>query len=369
MESYTVNDDLQRFSQRYTAFARSRWDPSCAAHDQQGKSNDEILATGRPGYGREDLSLQTGAWAVARSRPGASPESDPDYVETAKGKVGDRYQPGDLWTFTQQVKQAARLYGASLVGIARVNPLWLYACNEKEEPVDLPEGVDTAVVVAVEMDYDRICTSPSMVAGAATGNGYSRMAFTGTCVARYLTELGWRAVSSGNDTALSIPLAIDAGLGELGRNGLLITPLYGPRVRLCKVFTDAPLVPDRPISFGVREFCEACLKCATTCPSRSIPEDGLTERGPTPSNNPGARKWYVNPETCLVFWRRNGVSCANCIRSCPFNKSPGWLHDRARAFIRLRSRPVDRLLVFLDDLCGYGTARAARKAVSRLTPA
>ena len=204
-------------------------------------------------------------------------------------------------------------------------------------------------------------TSPSVISAAATGNGYSRMAFTAGCVTRYLTELGWRALPSGNDTGLSIPLAIDAGLGELGRNGLLIAPLYGPRVRLCKVFTDAPLVPDEPISFGVKAFCEVCMKCAEGCPSRSIAQGEMTLSGPTPSNNPGLSKWYTNPDTCLAFWRANGTSCANCIRSCPFNKPAGRIHDFARLLVRARSDPINRALVRMDDFCGYGSREDAEE--------
>ena len=70
-------------------------------------------------------------------------------------------------------------------------------------------------------------------------------------LAEFIRILGYKAIPMGNDTSLSIPLAIDAGLGELGRHGLLITPEYGPCVRLCKVFTDLPLEPDKPIQFGV----------------------------------------------------------------------------------------------------------------------
>ena len=53
---------------------------------------------------------------------------------------------------------------------------------------------------------------------------------------------------------ITIPMAVDAGLGELGRNGLLLTEKYGPRVRLCKVFTDLPLEPDEPIDLGPSIF-------------------------------------------------------------------------------------------------------------------
>ena len=365
VKPYAITEALRRFSQRNTAFARSRWDPSCAAYGVEEKSS-EPHATRRSGYSPADAALQTGAWAVARSDMGASsaPPADSGFMDASEDTAP--FASGDLQGFTDRVKQAARLYGADLVGVTRVDPLWVYASDAQEQPIELPDGVDTAVVMAVTMDYERICASPSMVAGAATGNGYSRMAFVTACLARYLTELGWQTIPSGNDTGLSVPLAIDAGLGQAGRNGLLITRLHGPRVRLCKVFTDAPLAPDTPVSFGVEEFCDVCMKCADTCPSRSISREEMTTDGPTPSNNPGARKWYVNPDTCLAFWRHNGTSCSNCIRSCPFNKEPGWFHDLARALIRLRSGWLDRLLVFLDDLCGYGTNRAARKAVQKL---
>jgi len=62
----------------------------------------------------------------------------------------------------------------------------------------------------------------------------------------------------------------------LGRNGLLITPQYGPRVRISKVLTDLPLVPDEPIEFGVTEYCEKCKRCAKYCPGQAI----LRGKGP-----------------------------------------------------------------------------------------
>ena len=87
--------------------------------------------------------------------------------------------------------------------------------------------------------------------------------------------LGPHAVAQHNrhyDT-LMVPLAIDAGLGELGRQGYLIAPKYGARVRIFATLTDMELIPDRPISIGAEEFCSKCKKCAEACPSRSIPSN------------------------------------------------------------------------------------------------
>jgi hypothetical protein len=57
-----------------------------------------------------------------------------------------------------------------------------------------------------------------------------------------------------------VPFAIEAGIGELSRLNKLVTPEFGPAVRLCKVFTDLPMACDTPIDFGL-EFCKKCKKC------------------------------------------------------------------------------------------------------------
>ena len=346
-----------------TAFSRVRWDPTCLGYGEtRRKRPGEIISKGRPGYARVDYALHTASWTVAATMKKLAYSWE--RIEGARGLSEGlthlpRYEPHDTAQFTRQVKKAAKLYGASTAGICKLDRRWLYSENDSDEPVDLPSGVDTAIVIGLEMDWNGVMTSPSITSSAATGNGYSRMAFTAVCLAEFLRDLGWQALPCGNDTALSIPLAIDAGLGELGRNGLLITPKFGPRLRLCKVLTDAPLVPDRPIDFGVRKFCEVCLKCAQTCPSGAISRGEQTFEGPCPSNNSGVLKWYTHAEKCLHFWNRNGGSCLNCIRSCPFNKPLGWIHDAARKAIRGNIGRADAALVKIDDLMQYGFQRDA----------
>ena len=179
------------------------------------------------------------------------------------------------------------------------------------------------------------------------------MAFTAGLLAHYIRGLGYKAIACGNDTACSIPIAIDAGLGELARNGLLITPTFGPRVRLAKVITDLPLFPDRPIEFGVWEFCLKCEKCADKCPSKSIAFGKPTDKQNNISNREGILRWPINAETCLAFWAKNGTDCANCIRTCPFNKPAGRLHDLVRWGISKTPR-LNNLFLWGDDFFGYG---------------
>jgi reductive dehalogenase len=232
-----------------------------------------------------------------------------------------RYEFKDSSEATSQLKRTARFYGASLVGMTELNNHWLYANKRFDlETLELHESAKYAVVMAIEMDEEAISKSPSCPAAAATGICYSKMAFVASSMAEFIRNLGYIAIPAGNDTALSIPLAIDAGLGQLGRNGLLITPEYGPRVRLCKVFTDLPLVPDKPIDFGVTNFCKGCAKCADACEVDAISKDPEPRWEPAcKSNNTGALKWYVDSEKCYEFWCENGTDCSTCISVCPYN--------------------------------------------------
>jgi reductive dehalogenase len=202
------------------------------------------------------------------------------------------------------------------------------------------------------MDYQGIQLSPTTLEGGITGFGYSMMAVVANLLATFIRGLGYRAIPCGNDTALSVPLAMAAGLGETGRLGILITEKFGPRVRLCKIFTDLPLSCDTYRPFGVKAFCEKCKKCATYCPGQAITDGEMTGEGHNISNQSGTLKWYVNAEKCFAFWAKNRSDCANCIRVCPFNKPKGIIHDMTRGIIR-RTTLFNRFLLWMDDLFGY----------------
>ncbi len=224
----------------------------------------------------------------------------------------------------------------------------------------IPENYKYCIVIGIEMDYESITHSPAHPASMATGIGYSKMAFVAGLLSKFIRGMGFNAIPSGNDTGLSIPMAIDAGLGEIARNGLLITPKFGPRLRLAKVYTDLPLLPDQPIEFGVKEFCMICEKCARKCPSKSIDLGPPSPKPHNISNRDGVNTWHINAETCLTFWAENGTDCANCIRVCPFNKPPGMLHDMVRWGIN-KARRLNFLYLWGDDFMGYGRRESARK--------
>jgi len=287
------------------------------------------------------------------------------------GNIGLPWTPekvpvDDPTKMTEIVQETALFLGASLVGVTELNRNWVYKpgwhrYEHREIDLDgsLLPTIRYAVVMAVETNYDFVRHAPTAKASAAAGLGYSKMAFLSPSLAKFIASLGYRAIACGNDTALSVPLAVDAGLGQLGRFGAIITPEFGPRVRLCKVLTDLPLQTTGPIDFGVTEFCSNCEKCAEYCPSQAILYGKRTHKARTPSTNPGLLKWPFDGEKCFRFWYRNGaktekgmyhIDCYQCINVCPFNKKPGMGHNLVRWLVRRKSVWLDKALKLGDDL-------------------
>jgi reductive dehalogenase len=244
----------------------------------------------------------------------------------------------DREKLTGLVKSTAELYGADLVGVTGLDEKWVYSHDlfkpflladtdkpqETEDAFVIPKSMNTAIVLAVAMNTELIEKSPKVAGGTAVNLGYSRMGILAVSLAEFIRSMGYLAIPCMNDTALSVPLAIDAGLGELGRHGLLITPEFGSNVRLCKVLTNMPLLHDQPIDMGITEFCAQCLLCAQHCPANAITSGKASFEGVCQNNNPGIRKWHVKSSDCLHFWQQNGVDCANCIAVCPFTYGFHW---------------------------------------------
>ncbi|UCF91374.1 MAG: reductive dehalogenase [Desulfobacterales bacterium] len=353
-----------RFDQKQEMFKRASWDEKI--RPLAARFYREVDYREDDGYRKIDYALRNASWnlewgaALGNSRSNSGlyawegvPAKIQHFVETG-GPVTQT--PAAM---SRAIKAAAGFFGADLVGICRLHPNWVYSheynlITGEHYPLEVPAGCDRAVVMAVAMDYEAMRSAPTGVGGGATGLGYSQMAFVANLLAAFIRGLGYRAVPCGNDTALSIPLAMAGGLGEASRMGLLITRQFGPRVRLCKVFTDLPLARDRCRPFGVEAFCRTCKKCAVHCPSHAIPHGEKTTEGPSLSNQSGILKWYVNPENCFSFWAANRMDCSTCIRVCPYNKPGGILHAIVPAVSR-RTSLFNAFFAWLDDRLGYGT--------------
>ncbi len=357
-----ITGPIKRFDEANTGYSRADRGEITGPGEGLEQGIKKNLGENIPGFRHEDYALTCAGRAIdtlVRKKVYSKTDFDRRWG-IPEGKKLTGIDPGKM---SEKVKLVGRWFGASLVGISELNPLWLYSHwgdhNAKlagtfnaGDPIELPKEYKYVVVMAMEMDYIDVQRSPAVC--PSIDLGYSKMAFTATSVAELIRNLGYRAIPSGNDMGLTIPLGVDAGLGELGRNGLLITEYFGPRVRLCKVFTDLPLEPDEPIDLGVQHFCEICGKCAQQCPGNALRRGERTDQPMDISTNPGFLKWPVHSGKCLSWWHKSGTAgCANCIRVCPFNKPPGALHKFVRGVLK-RTSLFDWLLLKGDDVMGYG---------------
>jgi len=107
--------------------------------------------------------------------------------------------------------------------------------------------------------------------------------------------------------------ATKAGLGWIGKNGLLVTEKYGPRVRLGTVLTDFELDTGKPIETSK---CGNCTLCVKSCPAMAL-HGKLWEAGIE-------RKEIVDAQACSEYMNKNfkhigrGSVCGICIKVCPY---------------------------------------------------
>ena len=104
-----------------------------------------------------------------------------------------------------------------------------------------------------------------------------------------------------------VPAGVLAGLGEVGFNHLLLTPEYGPRVRLIAVITDVPLAYDPPMKEKLCPGAE-CGLCVEACPVGALSLDGSIDR----------MKCHQQTDAHQVVLGYS--SCAMCINACPLGK-------------------------------------------------
>ena len=256
------------------------------------------------------------------------------------------------------VKALAYHLGGDMVGVCQVPTYAWYTHKDDGTPIEPYHP--NAIVVLLDQGYETMegASGDDWVSGAQSMRAYMRGAQIAGVLAQHLRSLGHSARSQTNvdSDVLHIPLVLHAGLGELSRIGeLVLNPFVGPRFKSVVVTTDMPLTPDRPIDFGLQDFCSKCTKCARECPC------GAISFGDKIMFN-GYEIWKPDVEKCTKYRLGNlkGSACGRCMKTCPFNIE-GVLAERAFLWSAIKLPFTRRWIAQLDDKIGNGSINAVKK--------
>ena len=234
---------------------------------------------------------------------------------------------------TAYLKSLALHYGARTAGVAALRPYHVYSHVGRDfrrygEPIPFEPGF--AIAFCVEMDLGLVRAAPRAPAVVESARQYVEAARVAVPLAAAIRAMGYpaRAHIDGRYQVIAPLVARDAGLGEIGRMGLLMTPRHGPRVRLGVVTTALELVPDGPArDESLLDFCSLCRKCAENCPAQAIP-------GGDPAGIDGEPSWRVDGDACYRYWNIAGTDCARCVAVCPYAHADRLFHNAVRWGVR-----------------------------------
>lgn len=241
-------------------------------------------------------------------------------------------EPTDPQKLTDELRAEAERLGMSRIGVTHNDPLYSFANSDAEQ---LPN----VIVCVQEQDWEATQTAPSDRAEMGAFHGYVEGLNRSAALAEWLKRRGYRTSPQGlAGDGIMIKYAVAAGLGQLGINGQLLTPEAGSRVRLVLITTEAPLVHDQPVDYGMHKICDQCQACVRNCPVGALPNKRKPFRG--------VEKAKLNSARCMpVVIKVSG--CAVCMKVCPVQRYG------LDAILEHRERTGEILGVGTDELEGY----------------
>lgn len=277
------------------------------------------------------------------------------FEEPEISKSREEHDPKRLTRF---ISEWLRKCGAADVGFTTLKDHHLYSHKGrgKKAGMEILNDLPNAIAITVEMDHSMMEYAPEGPTVMESSEQYLLSGILATKLALMISNLGYRAKAhiDGNYEVICPLVASDAGMGVIGRMGLLMTPRLGPRVRVSVVTTDIPVEYSQARKdFSPLAFCEYCTKCARVCPVNAIP-------GGSREEIEGHMRWKINSEACYNYWTISGTDCGKCMISCPYAHRDTSFHRFIRWGIK-NNLLFRRMAVKLDNVF-YGKGNASCKS-------
>ena len=337
-----------RIDERDTMFSRNELKPGTDDYEKYYRNNpdkkplDDIFRS-NPGLLKPGSS-QYHPFHFASAD--ASFEAIAALKDNVNGPVNPNQTIADATGFTNYIKNWSKKLGALDCGITRLKDYHIYSVGGRKERRNRPVNNHHkyALAFTVEMNKTMMDSAPSGSIVMESAQQYLESGKIALQVAAFIRNLGYeaRAHIDGNYEVVCPLVARDAGLGEIGRMGLLMTPSLGPRVRISVVTTDIPLIiDDASYDYSMIDFCEKCKKCADACPSKAISFEHRNEIN-------GVKRWQINQEACFTLWCQLGTDCGRCMSVCPYSHPDNLLHNIVRSGLK-RSSLFRAAALKMDD--------------------
>lgn len=257
------------------------------------------------------------------------------------------------------LKMLAYFVGADLAGVCETKPFMWYSHTLEGEELD-PKRHPYAMSMLIDQGYETMegASGDDWISGVQSMRAYLHGSHQAGIIANHIRRLGYSAKTHTviHGDMLQLPVQLFAGLGEMARIGeLVLNPFVGPRFKSVVITTDMPLAPDKPVDFGLQEFCSRCYKCARECPCNAI-----SARGKVMFNH--YEIWKPDVERCTRYRVTNhlGAACGRCMKMCPYN-TEGVLKEYPFLWLAMHFPKLSPWIAKLDDRMGHGSINRSKK--------
>jgi reductive dehalogenase len=242
--------------------------------------------------------------------------------------------PQEPEILTRHIKAVGYFLKADMIGACKVPPSAYYSYDKQGNPINT--SYENAVIIVMRKESNAVHASSGRdwMGDPISFQAYQHLGMVTETIANYIRRLGWDASPQygpsfiNKYSVLLPPLLLAAGVGEVSRAGIILNPFLGLGFKAAAVLTDMPIVPDKPIDFGLQRFCQNCKICAENCPSHAI------STGDKVMYN-GYETWKLDTRRCASFnfTNKNGTMCNRCVKTCPWSNPTTWPHNLVRSMV------------------------------------